>query len=96
MPTTATKRFVVVTTEHRGVFAGYLAKEGTDKTAVLTEGQMCVYWSADVHGVLGLASVGPSKGCKVSAPVPKITLQAVTAVIDCTPEAVTKWQARPW
>jgi hypothetical protein len=93
---TIKKRPVVVTTEHKGVFFGFLEKEGADKTAVLTEGQMCVFWSSDVHGVLGLAATGPSVSCRISPPVPKITLQAVTAVIDCADEAVTRWQQRPW
>ena len=93
MPTK--RRFVVVTTEHKGVFAGYLASE-QDHVAKLTEAQMCVYWSQDVKGVVGLAASGPSKSCKVSAPAPAMTLNGVTAVIDCTEEAAAKWQQRPW
>ena len=96
MPTTKT-RPVVVTTEHRGVFFGNLnSSDDTDKTVSLTDAQMCVYWSADVKGVLGLAATGPSRSCKVTPPVPKITLQAVTAVMDATTEAEKAWQARPW
>lgn len=89
---------VVVTTEHRGVFFGHLdqAEERTAKIITLTGAQMCVYWSADVQGVVGLAATGPTKGCKVTRPVPKMTLQGVTAVIDATGEAVTAWQERPW
>lgn len=91
------KRPVVVTTEHRGVFFGNLnGSSDTDKTVTLTDAQMCVYWSADVKGVLGLAATGPSKSCKVTPPVPKITLQAVTAVMDATDEAVSAWGQRPW
>jgi hypothetical protein len=88
----------VVTTAHRGVFFGFLAP-GADraaKTAEITDAQMCVYWSSDVQGVLGLASAGPSARSKVTRPVPRITLQEVTAVIDATAEAVTSWQDRPW
>jgi hypothetical protein len=87
---------VVVTTGHRGVFFGHLAGGRDGKTVELTNAQMCVYWSADVRGVLGLASSGPSRSCKVSRPVPRIILQDVTAVIDATPEAVALWQGRPW
>lgn len=92
-----TKRPVVVTTEHRGVFFGFLdGATDTAKTLKLTDAQMCVYWSVDVQGILGLAATGPSKSCRVTPKVPKITLQGVTSVIDCTEDAVAKWQARPW
>jgi hypothetical protein len=88
----------VVTTAHRGVFFGFLAP-GADraaKTVELTGSQMCVYWSSDVQGVLGLAASGPTTRCKVTRPVPRITLQDVTAVTDATGEAVKAWQDRPW
>lgn len=93
----AKKEFVVVTTAHRGVFGGYLeGKTKDEKVVTLTEAQMCVYWSADVQGVLGLANSGPSKQCKVTRAVPHIVLQDVTAVIDCTKESEEAWRARPW
>lgn len=87
---------VMVTTAHRGVFFGFLTGDRDGKTVELTRAQMCVYWSADVQGVLGLASSGPSSRCKVTRPVPRITLQDVTAVVDVTGEAVALWQDRPW
>jgi hypothetical protein len=90
------RRAVVVTTEHRGVFFGYPDGAGDGKTITLADAQMCVHWTEDVQGVLGLASAGPSKRSRVTRPVPRIELQAVTAVIDATPEAVKAWQDRPW
>ena len=95
--TAAKKRPVVVCTEHRGVFFGNMnGSSDTDKTITLTDAQMCVYWSQDVKGVLGLAATGPTKGCRVTPVVPKITLQDVTAVLDATEGAVKAWQGRPW
>jgi hypothetical protein len=95
---TSKTRPVVVTTEHRGVFFGHLTEDADrdSKTITLTGAQMCVYWSADVKGILGLAATGPVKGCKITKAVPRITLQAVTAVIDATDEAVKAWRDRPW
>ena len=87
---------VVVTTTHRGVFFGYLKGSRDAKTVELEQAQMCVYWSSDVQGVLGLASAGPSRACKVTRPVPRITLQDVTAVVGASAEAVELWQRRPW
>lgn len=92
----AEQQAVVVTTEHRGVFFGFLAGDRSGKTLSITDAQMCVYWSEDVQGVLGLASHGPDSRCKVSRPVTRITLQGVTAVMDAAPGAVTAWQDRPW
>lgn len=87
---------VVVTTAHRGVFFGFTLNDMAGKVISLQHAQMCVYWSADVRGVPGLASHGPTKGCKVSRPIPHITLQDVTAVMGATDEAVIAWKALPW
>ena len=96
MTTTKTTRPVVVTTEHRGVFFGNVEKIEPDNKIVLTDAQMCVYWSSDVKGVLGLAATGPSKSCKVTPAVPRIGLTGVTAIMDCTEAAVAAWRGRPW
>jgi hypothetical protein len=91
--------WVVVTTEHRGVFLGRLpaGQDRGAKALTLSGVQMCVYWSSDVRGVLGLAVSGPTRSCKVTRGVPGLTtLQGVTAVFDATGEAVDAWQDRPW
>jgi hypothetical protein len=86
---------LVVTTEHKGVFFGY-GKPTTNKVIRLEQAQMCVYWSSDVRGVVGLASTGPSADCKIGPPAPAITLQGITAVMEVSKEAETKWKAEPW
>ena len=92
------KRYVLVTTEHRGVFAGYLNGDqtGDESVVTLTDARNCIHWSADVKGFLGLAATGPSASCKVGPKAPKLTLQKVTSVADCTPEAVRAWESAPW
>lgn len=92
-----TKPFVVVTTEHRGVFAGVLAaRDDAARTVRLTDAQMAVYWSTDVQGVLGLAASGPTKRCRISPAVPAVDLRGVTAVMEATSEAQAAWKGRPW
>lgn len=88
---------VMVTTELKGVFFGY-AQPGdfTRKDIRLENARMAVYWSADVKGVLGLASTGPSKDCKIGPRVPAITLHGVTAVTEVTSEAAQQWETAPW
>lgn len=87
-------RPVIVTTAHRGVFFGYASK--TDgETIRLTKARNCLYWTADVKGFMGLAATGPSASCRIG-PQADIELRNVTAVLDVTPEAVTRWEAAPW
>ena len=88
------ERAVIVTTAHRGVFFGYATK--TDgETIDLKRARLCVYWSSDIRGFMGLASVGPSKSCRIGPPA-DIELRAITAVVAVTPEAAKKWEAQPW
>ena len=89
---------VVVTTAHRGVFFGYAegASMRADKTKTITEARMCVYWSSDVRGVVGLAANGPTKSCKVTPAAPEIVLSDVTSVMLCSPAAAEAWERGPW
>lgn len=54
------ERAVIVTTAHRGVFFGYATDTDAD-TIALKRARLCVYWSADVRGFMGLASGGPTE-----------------------------------
>lgn len=92
---TKAKRGVVVTTAHRGVFFGYLARQAGD-TVWITKARNCVYWSDALHGFLGLAKEGPNAQCRVGPNVSKLQLLNVTSVADCTPVAVKAWEAEPW
>lgn len=91
------KRIVVVTTDkdRQGVFCGELVSEEND-VVELTNARMAVYWSKETRGVTGLASIGPQKGSRISPAVPKIKLNGVTSIMDCSAEAVKQWEAEPW
>lgn len=93
-PNAQCERPVLVTTKHRGVFFGFAHDTGSS-TVHLKRARMCVYWSQDMQGVLGLASKGPSEGCRIS-PAADLDLRDVTAVAECSPEAVTQWEKHPW
>jgi hypothetical protein len=86
---------LVVTTEHKGVFFGY-GVPTKEKIIRIERVQMCVYWSADVKSVVGLAATGPSKTCRVGPPAPAMTLQDVTGIIEASPEAEKAWKEQPW
>ena len=90
---------VLITTDNtkRGVFMGFIDPKDADKeTLEAEEVRMAVYWSADVKGVIGLASTGPSKECRISTAAKKATIKGVTAVIELTDEALKAWRKEPW
>ena len=51
--------------------------------------------SADCKGFMGLASHGPTNGCKIGRPA-DIELRNITAVVELTKEAVKAWETGPW
>lgn len=90
---------VLITTDStkRGVFMGFIdPKDASLETMVASEVRMCVMWTADVRGVIGLASTGPSKTCRISKAAPKATLKGVTAAVEITDEALVAWRKEPW
>ncbi len=94
------RRYVLVTTDKRGVFAGYLEKDADynrkENRIKLSSSRNCVYWTADTRGFLGLASHGPGKGCRVGPAAVDAELAGVTSVTTCTEEARERWESAPW
>lgn len=85
---------VLVTTEHRGVFFGYLAgrsEEATGLTVTLERARCAIYWATKT-GFLELAAIGPNSASKIGARAPRIELRNVTSVTDCAPAAVEAWE----
>jgi hypothetical protein len=89
------ERAVVVTTEHRGVFFGY-ATNTDGETVSLKRARLCLHWSADVKGFMGLASGGPTNGCRIGPAVEEIELRKITSVIAVSADAVKAWEKAPW
>lgn len=90
--TKTTKKPVLITTEFRGVFFGYVKKDTKLPAEItITGARNCIYWSANVGGFAGLASNGPNKDCKIGARVPEITLYKITSVTPVEEVAANKW-----
>ncbi len=87
---------VLVTTEFRGVFFGYLKEQKGREELTLTNAKNCVYWASSVGGFLGLASKGPDSNCKIGVQVPELTLYKITSVTPVTDEAAKKWESATW
>ena len=84
--------YVLVTTSHRGVFAGELV-DRTDRTVVLRNARCAIRWGT-TGGFLELAASGPNRGkSKVGAKAPEpCTLYDVTSVTVCSEAARTAWE----
>lgn len=88
------ERYVLVTTAHRGVFAGW-ARDTSGSTIALRAARCCIYWPRETKGFLGLAATGPSSGARVGPPA-DIELREVTCVAAVTDAARAAWEAAPW
>lgn len=84
-----TKKPVLVTTERRGVFFGYLV-ERTEKSIKL-EGARCAIRFGTTGGFLELAATGPTSSSKIGARA-SLELTGITSVSDVTPAAVEAWE----
>ena len=86
-------RAVLITTEFRGVFFGFIKNEKKlPEEITLTDAKNCIYWASDCRGFLGLAVNGPTSGCKIGATIKEITLYKITSVTPVSEEAVEKWK----
>lgn len=86
------KKPVLVTTKHRGVFAGVIDNKNIAATSFpLERARMAIYWGT-TKGLMQLAETGPTSSSKISAPADIPMLHDVTAVFAITEEAWQKWQ----
>ena len=88
---------VIVTTEYKGVFFGFIDSSTKNETTLeLTECRNVRYWHSTVNGFLGLASHGPSEKCTISrkSSLPVI-LHKVTSVSQVSLTAVEVWNKLP-
>lgn len=86
---------ILVTTQHRGVFAG-LVPDDQDlnaRTMPLKEARMAIYWGT-TRGVHELAHSGPNDKSRISLPADIPALHDITAVLLITEEAWAKWKAK--
>jgi len=87
--------YVVVTTKHRGVFAGRLVNRENSEVK-LKDARVCIYWSTNTKGFVGLAVTGPIKGSRVSPAAPEMVIADVTSITLCSEQAEKQWENGPW
>ena len=94
-----TKRAVVVlTSNERGVIVAFgYSDDPLDATIQhLRQARIALYWSDDMHGLPGLAAMGPSKTCRISPAVEEMVVHRVHVAMACTAAAAVAWEAMPW
>lgn len=97
MSKTKEKAYVVFV-EPRIVLFGYSTEENlrSDKP-MLKNARLCVYWSKETRGQLGLAERGPQEGSRVTPQVTEHHIcTKVEAFIPCTERATKQWESEPW
>jgi len=84
----------LVTTVHRGVFAGLIPADAdlTQKTLALKSARMAISWGT-TKGVMQLCDTGPTGSSRISAPADIPVLHDVTGVFAITDAAWAKWMA---
>lgn len=82
----------------RGVFMGFIDPSDKFKEDIVAEEiRMAVRWHQDdMHGVLGLASMGPSARSRISPAVKRGLIKGVTAVLELSDEALVNWRKEMW
>lgn len=83
---------VLITTSHRGVFAGKFVERIADDRIVLDEAR-CAIRFGTTGGFAQLAATGPTENSKVGAKAPQAEFLGVTAVLRCSAEAANAWDA---
>ena len=85
---------VLITTQHRGVFAGVILADQdlTAKNMPLKNARMAIYWGT-TRGVMELCESGPTAKSRISAPADIPMLHDITAVFAISDKAWDKWQS---
>lgn len=87
-------KHILITTQHRGVFAGEVPDDQdiAAKAMALQNARMAIYWGT-TKGLMELCETGPTNKSRISAPADIPMLHDITAVFDITDAAWAKWQA---
>lgn len=83
---------VLITTQHRGVFAGLVPADQdlSAKSMALKRARMAIYWGT-TRGLHELCDTGPTSKSKISAPADIAALHDITAIYIISDKAWHKW-----
>lgn len=85
---------VLVTTQHRGVFAGEIDDDQdlAAKAMPMRNARMAIRFGTS-KGVMQLAATGPTNDSRIGAAADVPMLHDITGIFAITEEAWAKWQA---
>ena len=85
---------VIITTEYRGVFFGYVNEQDITKIEMsVSECRNVIYWSSKTRGFLGLSADGPNSDCTIGAKAgDDVFLHKITSVAKCSEKAEAVWK----
>lgn len=89
------EKTIVVVTQGNAIFYGRTT-DAEGSVIRLRDARQAIYYSADTHGLLGLAANGPGRDSRIGPKVASITIRNVTHVLECSPEAVKVWEGATW
>lgn len=84
---------VLITTAHRGVFAGQITDD-QDLSATsmsIKNAKMAIYWGTK-NGLMELAESGPTSSSRISAKADIPIIHDITAIFDITDDAWGVWE----
>lgn len=92
-----TEKFVIVTTQHRGVFAGFVTPDAieasnTTKRIEMRQAKMAIRFGCE-RGIAQLAHTGPTSNSRIGDPA-DVLLHNITAIFGVTEAAQKAWAAR--
>ncbi len=92
------KRHYVVCCEPKVVISGWATPdEMKKKRPTLTDVRMCVYWTREVGGPMGLAAIGPDSNCRITKAAPTWKIKStIEGFGECTEAASKAWRLEPW
>jgi len=83
---------VLITTNNRGVYYGYLVENKAPDMVRLDKARVVVQWDTP-KGFLHMAVEGPEGVAEVSPAVGSMEVYGVATIADCTKEAAEAWDA---
>jgi hypothetical protein len=88
------EKLVVVITEFKEIFCGWTDDYSGDRIA-LRDARQAIYYSAETHGLLGLAVKGPGRGSKIG-PAANVEVRKPVNVVECSSAAAEVWEKAKW
>lgn len=90
------KRFFIVLTEFKEIFAGWSDSDPNADIITLYKARQVIYYSAETKGLLGLAANGPGKDSRISNECPSMVIRKPVNILVASDSAIEKFGTLIW